>query len=63
MTRARRLMSHFDLVQYSITALVQYSKVVRCSNIGPIGPIIALRPVGAVFCKPITAPAGYGGGR
>jgi len=35
-------MSHFDVSAVTLIALVQYCGACRCSNKGPLGPIIAL---------------------
>lgn len=62
MTRPRRLMSHFDLVQYSITALVQYSELVGCSNIALYGQLLHQYCTGALIPNPLLHQRGMGVG-
>ena len=53
MTRPRGIMSPFNLVQYSNCALVQYSKLVGCSNIALYGQLLHQHCTGAVIAKGI----------
>jgi hypothetical protein len=51
-------MNHSKVGAVTLIALVQYLGACRCSNKGPIGPIIALMQTVISITAPSTAPAG-----
>jgi hypothetical protein len=51
-------MNHSKVGAVTLIALVQYCGACRCSNKGPIGPIIALMQTFISIIALTTAPAG-----